>query len=126
MSKNKNLIIFLSALAVLIIILVSWGIYDARTPGQYDKLAKCLTEKGAKFYGAFWCSHCNNQKDMFGKSAKYLPYIECSTPDGRGQKTECGQQGVSSYPTWEFPDGTRVSGEITPDKLAEKAGCEIN
>jgi len=22
-------------------------------------LAECLTESGAKFYGAYWCPHCN-------------------------------------------------------------------
>lgn len=37
---------------------------------------------GAKFYGAFWCSHCYDQKVQFGaQAAELLPYVECF-PDG--------------------------------------------
>lgn len=91
-----------------------------------EALANCLTEKGAKFYGAFWCSHCNNQKEMFGEAAKSLPYIECSTEDGNGQLDICKDNNVTGYPTWEFTDGTRETGELSPEKLAEKTGCQIS
>jgi hypothetical protein len=41
-------------------------------------LAKRLKEAGAKMYGAFWCSHCYEQKQSFGKEAMAdLPYVEC-------------------------------------------------
>jgi hypothetical protein len=33
--------------------------------GKYDLFAQCLKDKDAKFYGAFWCPHCQNQKAMF-------------------------------------------------------------
>ena len=32
-------------------------------------LAKHLSKTGAKMYGAFWCGHCANQKEVFGKEA---------------------------------------------------------
>ena len=33
-------------------------------------------------YGAFWCSHCHEQKEAFGSQAmKDFPYVECY-PDG--------------------------------------------
>lgn len=33
-------------------------------------------------YGAFWCSHCFDQKQDFGKEAAAdFPYVECY-PDG--------------------------------------------
>ena len=46
------------------------------------KLAKRLKVAGAKMYGAFWCSHCFDQKQDFGKEAMAdFPYVECY-PDG--------------------------------------------
>ncbi len=45
-------------------------------------LARRLRAAGARFYGAFWCSHCFEQKEAFGAAAaKELPYVECY-PDG--------------------------------------------
>ena len=47
-----------------------------------EQLAKRLKEAGAKMYGAFWCSHCHEQKEAFGSVAmKDFPYVECY-PDG--------------------------------------------
>jgi len=48
-------------------------------------LAKHLSASGAKFYGAYWCPHCADQKAMFGQAAALLPYIECDprSPAGR-------------------------------------------
>ena len=49
---------------------------------QAVSLAKRLREAGAKMYGAFWCSHCQEQKVYFGADAqKDLPYVECF-PEG--------------------------------------------
>lgn len=100
------------------------------TPGKYDKLAACLTEKKVTFYGAFWCPHCQATKKSFGKSAKLLPYIECSEayPDAAGnygQLDVCKAKNIKGYPTWEFADGTMVAQQLTPEQVAEKASCEI-
>lgn len=100
----------------------SW--YDGR-PGVLDAFAQCLGEKGATFYGAFWCPHCQVQKKMFGKSAKLLPYVECSTTDGKGQLEICTEKKVEGYPTWEFADGSRLTGEVPLATLAEKTSCVI-
>ncbi len=109
-------------LAAAIILLL---VYVSRLPGKYDDFARCINNSGAKFYGAFWCSHCQNQKRAFGKSAKYIPYVECSTPDGQGQLSVCKDAGVQSYPTWQYPDGTRESGEVSFERLAEKTSCAL-
>jgi thiol-disulfide isomerase/thioredoxin len=114
---------------VLVAALFSWGIYAAvqyqSSPGELDGFASCLKEKGAIFYGAFWCPHCQNQKKMFGKSADMLAYVECSTPDGRGQYPVCVEKEIKGYPTWVFADGSRLSGEVELETLAEKTGCEL-
>src|SRR3989339_1031473 len=89
-------------------------------PGKYDEFATCLKDKGAVFYGAFWCSHCQATKKLFGTSQKLLPYVECSTADGRSQVKACVDKKITSYPTWEFADGSRLEGEVTFEQLALK------
>lgn len=113
-------------IAVVIIGGVVWlNVRDNGQPGKYDTFAQCLKDKGAVFYGAFWCSHCQNQKKMFGKSEKLLNYVECSTPDGKGQLQACKDKNITGYPTWEFSDASRLSGEIPLENLAEKTGCAL-
>lgn len=91
--------------------------------GKYDALAQCIAASGAKFYGAFWCPHCHEQKNEFGDAAQYLPYVECSTPDASGELQACTALGVRHYPTWIFPDGSRLEGVVTVEALAKRAGC---
>ena len=96
------------------------------TSGKYDEFAQCLKDKGAIFYGAFWCPHCQAQKKLFGSSQKFLPYVECSTLDAKGQTQICIDKKISGYPTWEFADGTRpFSGEATLEQLSEKTECAL-
>ena len=87
--------------------------------------AQCLTEKGAVFYGAFWCPHCQAQKKMFGVSAKALTYVECSTPDGQSQIPLCREKGVESYATWIFSDGSKGNGKQYFQALSKKTGCPL-
>jgi len=93
--------------------------------GELDSFAKCLKDEGAVFFGAFWCSHCGSQKKLFGTSAKYLNYVECSTSDGNGRTKVCEDKNIESYPTWEFADGSRQSGEVSLEMLAEKTSCNL-
>lgn len=123
--KGRGVMIFWIVLGVLIIGGFGASFYMKTLPGKYDQLAQCLEEKGAIFYGAFWCPHCQEQKKMFGNSAELLPYLECSTPDGKAQTQECIDKEIKQYPTWEFADGSRLTGEQQPATLAEKAGCEL-
>lgn len=83
-------------------------------------LAVHLSESGARFYGASWCPHCNQQKELFGASADRLPYVECS-PGGRGtpQAPACRDAGIRAYPTWTL-DGERHRGLLSPVELARR------
>jgi len=115
----------IAGIALGIAIVIAFLVLQSGQPGQYDAFAKCLKDKDAVFYGAFWCPHCQNQKNMFGKSSKYLPYVECSTPDSRGQLKVCSDADIQGYPTWVFADASRESGEVSLEKLAEKTGCAL-
>ncbi|MEX2013863.1 MAG: hypothetical protein WD896_00730 [Parcubacteria group bacterium] len=122
MGKNKIIWIFV---LVLVILGIVWLVKTPSRPGKLDTFASCLKDSGAIFYGAFWCPHCQNQKAMFGSSAKLLPYTECSTPDSRGRLPICTEAQVESYPTWQFADGTRQTGEVSLGALSEATGCPL-
>lgn len=89
---------------------------------QLQALAVHLTETGAKFYGAYWCPRCQEQKALFKASAKRLPYVECSS-GGRGSPltAPCAANNIRSYPTWIIGD-KRHSGLQTPRTLAGATG----
>ena len=117
------------ALWILVVLVfiggVVWLIRTPGKPGKFDTFATCLKDSGTKFYGTFWCPHCQNQKAMFGSSAKLLPYIECSTPDGKDQMPICTEAGVTGYPTWVFPDGSVKTGEVQLETLSEATKCPL-
>ena len=102
------------------------GCAQVSNNSDYDEFAKCITESGAKMYGAFWCSHCKDQKESFGSSWEKINYVECSLPDGQSQTQICIQEGITGYPTWEVGDGNRLSGRLSFEKLSEMSGCELN
>jgi hypothetical protein len=127
--KNKKSRWIFYLILVLIIASTAYVFLSANSaPGQYDGFAKCLVDSGAKMYGAWWCSHCNNQKEAFGKSWKIFAedggYVECSTAD-RQRIEICVVQNITGYPTWRFGDGSELGGEQSFAVLADKSGCKI-
>lgn len=88
-------------------------------------LAKHLADTGAKMYGAFWCSHCIEQKETFGAGAQ-IPYVECF-PDGWERGTPvteaCSAAKVEGFPTWVI-NGKKLEGEQTLEELAKLSGFE--
>lgn len=123
--KNKtNLIIGIVVVLGLIGIIWAAAILPYG-PDKLDDFAKCISDSGTKFYGAFWCTHCQDQKADFGRSAQYLPSIECSTADGRGQLQVCNDEKIVATPTWRFGDGSEEVGRLSLEKIAEKTGCTL-
>lgn len=93
-------------------------------PGKYAAIGQCLTEKGVKFYGAFWCPHCLDQKKAFGSDIQYVTYVECDPAGKDAKPEECRSAGVERYPSWFFPGQGITTGVQTPEDLAKKANCE--
>lgn len=130
MKKNNNLKIVLVIFALVAAYAMYYWYMDSKKPGVYDDFATCLGKSGLKFYGAFWCPHCQKEKSLFGKSKDLLPYVECSTADGKGQTDICKEKGVTGYPTWEYtkPGATSTtmeSGEKTLEELSSMTGCQL-
>ncbi len=115
-------------IAVLIIAVFGAAYYFGirKRHSRMDNFAQCLTDKGAKMYGAFWCPHCEEQKADFGSSFDHVNYVECGVKGNtRAQSPECKQAGIKHYPTWEFAGGSREEGNKTLHYLGEKTGCSL-
>lgn len=99
-----------------------WGQSYGPEDPQIRALAAHLAKTNAKFYGAYWCPHCKEQKKLFGASADRLPYIECSPlGPGTSQAAACDERGIQAYPTW-IIDGRRYEGGLTISQLKEYSG----
>ena len=93
---------------------------------RYDAFAKCTATKGTKMYGAYWCPHCQEQEEAFGRSFKYVNYVECGVKgNAHAQSDACKQAQIKHYPTWEFADGSRFEGKQSFEFLSEKTGCSL-
>lgn len=85
-------------------------------------LAKYLQDSGAKMYGAYWCSHCHDQKSLFGAEAlAELPYVECDAKGINAQPDQCKAAKVDGYPTW-IINGETLSGTQELANLADASG----
>jgi hypothetical protein len=103
--------------------------YIQKVLGQrkYDGFASCLKDRGVKFYGAWWCPHCEEQKEKFGASMDEVPYIECGVQGDTRAKTQvCKDANITHYPTWQFPPmGERVERVFTLKELSDRTGCSL-
>lgn len=112
--------------AVLVVgVLIGFAVYRGSAPSSYDGFAQCLTEKGVKMYGAWWCPHCANQKVAFGTAFKHVEYVECSPGNTRTMSEQCKAEGIKSFPTWVFADKHMLAGERTLAELSTETGCQL-
>ena len=83
------------------------------------KIGEEMKELNTRFFGAYWCSHCYDQKQRMGREAMMnVQYIECS-PEGLNSQTSiCKERGVPGYPTWEI-GGELYPGEMYLDELED-------
>lgn len=100
---------------------VGWQI--TTTSGEAEiALARHLKQIGAKEYVAWWCPHCHEQKQLFGKQAySEIDHVECD-PGGKNPRPDlCQAAKVQSYPTWEI-NGKSYSGVQSLEELAQASG----
>ncbi len=87
---------------------VGWEISTTSGPAEIA-LAEHLTAVGAKKFGAYWCPHCHEQKELFGEAAfAKIDYVECEAGAKDARPQLCAEAGIRSYPTWE------IKGELYP------------
>ncbi len=120
MTDKKTLtarIVVFSLILVAIVILMRVIVRATQAAGKYDSFAQCLVTKGVKFYGAFWCPHCQAQEKALNASRQKLEreglYVECSTPT-QSENAVCADKKIETFPTWTFPNGITFENSTTP------------
>ena len=114
--------------AVLIVAVFGLAYYfNNRRQHRNDGFAHCLTDRGVKMYGAWWCPHCVEQKEKFDASFEYVPYVECGIKgDLHGRSQACRDANIEHYPTWQFPPtGERVERIFSLEELSDRTGCSL-
>ena len=87
-------------------------------------LAEHLTASGAVMYSAYWCPHCHEQKEMFGKeAAKTLKVVECAPTGQNNEAKLCQSKGIEGFPSWEI-NGELDSGVKQLPDLARLSGYQ--
>jgi len=94
---------------------------DGKTDEYLVNLAKFMTEKGMIMYGAYWCPHCQDQKELFAGAVEYIDYVECDAKGASANPDECAAQNITSYPTWVF-QGVQYKGYKSLSELAKLSG----
>jgi len=125
--KDVGQLFFTGAIVAIVTLTGTLGVYasqskiSAQANSFAGRLAQHLTVTNAKMYGAYWCSHCLNQKSKFGEAKKLIPYIECDAKGENPQTALCQEKGIKGFPTWEI-NGKMLSGERSLDELADASG----
>jgi hypothetical protein len=111
------------------VLLAGWSgyyYYSYRNVSTLDDFAKCVSSKGTRMYGAWWCPHCADQKESFGFAFQYVTYTECGVEGQTHSVNEqCKNEGIKNFPTWQFGDGHREEGVLPLPDLAAKTGCKL-
>jgi hypothetical protein len=121
-SKSRDRIIWIG---IALILALAYAGFWYHNNHRYDAFAKCLTSNQAKMYGLYWCPHCAEQKAMFGKSFRYVNYVECAIKGSRDLAPACQAAGVKLFPAWQFANNKPVEGVFPMQELSDKTGCSL-
>jgi glutaredoxin len=113
-----------TVIVILVLLIAAYGAGWYRKSHRYDELGQCMASKQVKMYGAYWCPHCAEQKEILGKSYHFV-YQECGVPGSHAESAECIALGVKEFPTWRFPNGTMAPGVFSVDELSGRTGCSL-
>lgn len=80
-----------------------------------------LRKIGAKMYGAYWCPHCSQQKELFGAAFRSIDYVECDPKGANARASLCKTAKITGYPTWEI-NGKLYPGTQSLEDLAKLSG----
>lgn len=111
--------------AIVVLLVGAYGLGWYHKNHKYDAFAQCLTARGAKMYGLYWCPHCAEQKEKFGASFRYVTYVECAMKDSKELAPACKMAGVKLFPSWQFDADPPKEGILEMDTLSDKTGCSL-
>jgi len=90
--------------AVLIVAAFGLAYYlGNRMQHKHDAFARCLTDRGVKMYGAFWCPHCVEQKKSLARrSSTLLTWSAVSKAKRTGDRRLAKMRTSSTIPLGSF------------------------
>jgi hypothetical protein len=112
-------------IGIVVALFVGYAGFWYHSNHRYDEFARCLASKQAKMYGLYWCPHCIEQKEMFGKAFRYVPYVECAVKDSHELAGACSAAGVKLFPSWQFGANKPIEGVFPMQELSDKTGCSL-
>ena len=99
---------------------IGWEITTTSKESELE-LAVHLTRIGAKKYSAWWCPHCHEQKQLFGKEAtEKLDIIECDPQGKNAAPNLCQAAKIEGFPTWE------INGKLYPNVQPLKRLADVS
>jgi hypothetical protein len=113
-----------SSVGIVLLVAAAYGLGWYHRNHRYDAFAQCMAAKQVKMYGAYWCSHCADQKEMLGRSYRFV-YEECGVPGSHEEQKKCSDLGVKLFPTWQFSDGALAPGVFSLRDLSLRSECNL-
>jgi glutaredoxin len=105
-------------------VLASEPLLDTVSGKAETELVEHLVAQDVKFYGAYWCDHCQRQKSLFGaEAAAKLPYVECAADAEKSQRQLCKEKKIQMFPTWVI-DGKYFTGTKDLKEIAKLTGYQ--
>lgn len=107
----------ITLIGIFSVLFFAWCTQQTPTK-NLDAFAQCLTDNWAIMYGSPTCSHCLDQKAMFGDSFQKINYVDCTKEFDR-----CTN--LKWTPTWEFKDWSQIEWSQELSVLAKKTNCTL-
>ncbi len=130
MNTQQKVLLSFGILVVLIFGLYFFTDWFSKVTGYFTgedertKLAKCLDEKEAEFYGGIYCKDCERQLTLFGSAVEFLQYVECET-NTEGEIIDEKCKNIREIPAW-YINKNIVYGYKDLKELEEISGCEVD
>lgn len=92
-----------------------------KSNSQKIEFARFLSKNNIVMYSAYWCPHCHDQKQLFGKLAvEQLNIVECAKDGVNNNYALCQKKEIDGFPSWEIKNEI-YSGVRDLKELAEIA-----
>jgi hypothetical protein len=109
-------IISLVVLIALVIILIKVNFNNSSKNSVSEEITKCIGNNSV-LYVQLGCSHCINQKNMFGENVKFLNITDCFY-----ETEKCSD--IAAVPTWKI-NNQYYKGVQSIETLKELTGCKF-
>jgi len=86
--------------------------------------AEQLAASNTRLFGAAWNADSTAQKELFEDGGQFLPFTEVTNSD-QTPNQEAADFNITIFPTWIFPDGTRLEGVQSLQTLSARSGVAI-